>query len=616
MSDSEEAHKSSNGGVKSERNGHVENGFDRIRASLKRKKNGDQMPIKEFEFWHEALERDAVELIQSVLDEYSASSTERLTLVNGRFVYDCQPHHARSHKDIVQLPCAYERPLVLAAVFQSTGTINLFLENSADLFVQDIGSDTVIHGIIKAAAIEPEHQDNYVQIYEFLINRLTDREKRRLLFLEDADGLRPLELSARLRTFKLFQKIFGTEGVYLFKKGIIGAHLCTWYDVTDYESVDDNGKRRKKSPLRMFTVMEKEFLLQARQSAFVDHPALQKWISGKIWINVPYLVFWFFLRLFYTGLIFVCAVSDVSLDQALSPENRTGWPDPNSEYCPQAIFTMNGQMLELLIVSVICFSFLIVIFDIAEFIAYHSVTKQRDRRCYHAFASRNFVVRTRFYRICNFLLAASVIIFHASKKLDPESTSQVTPKAYMLANILNIWSLLFFIQLLPALGYFVTIIQRMLKDMFHFLILYVILFFSFSQTFFNLFYINHVCSKEFKDMFWSMYSTFRVMLNMIELTEEYPGSYDLAILHTTYVIVVPILLVNFLIALMSNSVSDVAENRQLIMLLQRLSAAILVEERLEKIIVWFYKKKQHNYYVVKDGRIYVECFVLKQKDIK
>ena len=52
------------------------------------------------------------------------------------------------------------------------------------------------------------------------------------------------------------------------------------------------------------------------------------------------------------------------------------------------------------------------------------------------------------------------------------------------------------------------------------------------------------------------------MLNMIELTKyDIADMTDVAILHTTYVIMVPILLVNFLIALMSNSVSEVAENR-------------------------------------------------------
>ena len=74
---------------------------------------------------------------------------------------------------------------------------------------------------------------------------------------------------------------------------------------------------------------------------------------------------------------------------------------------------------------------------------------------------------------------------------------------------------------------------------------------------------------------------------------------------------VPILLVNFLIALMSNSVSDVAENRYLIMTLQRLSAALLVESRLEKIIPSIYQFQQRGRYVVQDGKVYVECFILK-----
>ena len=103
------------------------------------------------------------------------------------------------------------------------------------------------------------------------------------------------------------------------------------------------------------------------------------------------------------------------------------------------------------------------------------------------------------------------------------------------------------------------------------------------------------------------------MLNMVDLTQYVTDGdmADIAILHSTYIIIVPILLVNFLIALMSNSVAEVAENRRLIMLLQRLSAALLVEQRLRVVFAPLIGSQKKKLYAVREERIYVECLIFR-----
>ncbi len=569
---------------------------------------GDQMPIEIFEFWFHAIETDDHELIVKVLAE--CYEKEKMILLNGRFLYDCTPHNRRSLDD-QQLPCAFQRPLVLATIYRATKTIQIFLKCGADLFVQDIGSNTVVHGIIWATALKPDMAQLYLHLFDFIMKDLTRDEKRLLLYIENSEGLRPLELSARLCTFNVFRKIFDTEGVYVWTKGRLGAHICCWFDVTDYESWD-KCERRNRSPLKMLTLIEKEHLINVQQAKLHYHPAIRRWINAVISTNVPYLAIWFLIRILYTVLIFLCATADYSENMIWNVVNGTvDITQKTGNPCPEPLFVVKKFIYNILIFTVIGYSCMIVFFDITDTFIYYLRRKWRnEERCYHAFGSRNFVVRTRFYRICNFLLAATMLTYHTAHRIHYRP---LATKTYMIANILNIWSLLFFVQLLPALGYFVTIIQRMLKDMFHFLILYLLLFFSFSQTFYNLFYMNALCTEEFNSVSWSMYSTFRVMLNMIELTQYdwKDGMTDIALLHTSYIIVVPILLVNFLIALMSNSVSDVAENRYLIMILQRLSAALLVESRLGNLIAPAYRYQQKGWYIVRDSRVYVECFILK-----
>ena len=105
----------------------------------------------------------------------------------------------------------------------------------------------------------------------------------------------------------------------------------------------------------------------------------------------------------------------------------------------------------------------------------------------------------------------------------------------------------------------------------------------------------------------------QVMLNMMDLTQyvKLGDLTDVAILHSTYVIIVPILLVNFLIALMSNSVAEVAENRHVIMKLQRLSAAILVEHRLRLFFAPIFRLQKRHQFVVREDKIYVECLIYR-----
>lgn len=573
--------------------------------------NGDQMPIAQFEFWFSAIERDDADFIDRILDE--SSEEEKMVLMNGRFIFDCQPHFTSSFSMETEY-CAFQRPLVLATLFRARKTIKVFLTQGADLFVQDIGSNTVLHGIIWAAAMKNVDNTNYVDLYDYVMSYLSSDQRRQLLYIENSEGLRPLELSARMCTFRIFQKILDTEGVYVFTRGRIGAHVCCWFDVTDYESFE-RGLRQDRSPLKVIVAMEKEHLPNAHYAHIVSHPAIKQWIQSKIAINVPYLVLWFLFRAAYTLLIFVVATADYSYNSMQFTmthkplvTNATDLPTLDKT-CPKPLFFISKMTYNAAVFLVITVSLIIVVFDILDMIHYHVTAKSREQRILHAFGSRHFVVKTKFYRICNFLLASAVVIFNLSNIFQ---ATAIALKAYIVANILNIWSLLFFIQLLPALGYFVTIIQRMLKDMFHFLVLYVILFFSFSQTFYNLFYINRACSEEFYSVPMSIYSTFRIMLNMIDLTAyDMKDITDVAILHIIYIIVVPILLVNFLIALMSNSVSDVANNRYLIMVLQRLTAALLVEQRLGRICRFLYLQQQRTRFVVKERRVYVECFIMK-----
>ena len=372
---------------------------------------------------------------------------------------------------------------VYCALLRSVEVMAEMLHFGANIFVQDNDSSTVIHGIIWADALKPQDGTLYLDTYTQLMSRLSADQRRQLLFIENSDRLRPLELSARLCTFDLFQRILDTEGVYVYNKGWLGGHMCSWYDVTDYESFSI-GRRMDRSPLKMLTVIEKENIPMVNSSKLTCHHAIDRWIHAKVMMNVPYLSLWFLMRLFYATILFVCIQAREDNSETAT---ITGLSIGNATNCGKPLFVLPSTTYIILVGITISSSIMVIIFDIVELIMFHFYEMWNYARCYHVYGSRHFVVKTRFYRICNFIVAVDVIVYYLTRYLDLKF---ISVKAFMIGNIMNIWTLLFFIQFVPALGYFVTIIKRMLKDLFNFLVIYVILFFSFSQTFHSIF--NHI----------------------------------------------------------------------------------------------------------------------------
>ena len=166
------------------------------------------------------------------------------------------------------------------------------------------------------------------------------------------------------------------------------------------------------------------------------------------------------------------------------------------------------------------------------------------------------------------------------------------------------WSMLYFAQLFPYIGYFVNTIQRMLTIMFQFILVYLMIFLPFPHAFQILLRSNSCDTVPgFQSFAQAAYSVFRIMLNMEDLTWYDTKSSSAAFtLHIIFVFMVVILLINFLVALMSNSVDEVEAN-EAIMLIQRLSVVTLIEWRLLYPFVFIYRRLHKLVYKCYDGNI-------------
>ncbi len=93
--------------------------------------------------------------------------------------------------------------------------------------------------------------------------------------------------------------------------------------------------------------------------------------------------------------------------------------------------------------------------------------------------------------------------------------------------------------------------------------------------------VKSECVSDFADVGQSFYSTFCMMVNMLDVT-----SYDVYnvrvvnLLHGTYVFTVSILLINFLIAVMSTSATRISLSEDIILQLERMHIALTLEHRI------------------------------------
>ena len=89
-----------------------------------RLQSDDYMPMRDFEFWFRAIEKDDFEFVHKVLRE--CHTEDRHVLTNGKFQYDPEPSNNGSLED-AHLPCAFQHPLLLCMVFRSVGTMQVML---------------------------------------------------------------------------------------------------------------------------------------------------------------------------------------------------------------------------------------------------------------------------------------------------------------------------------------------------------------------------------------------------------------------------------------------------------------------------------------------------------
>ena len=590
-----------------------------------------RMPSDIFKFWYDIIYDDNITFLKEVLS--SCNESEKRLLLNGRFQFQNQCPLKATKRNFQKLPCKFERPLFIAVHFQSKMVLNAMLETGIDPLQVDCGGNNIIHGMIMSSALESESQ--YKDVYEQIMKSIDKEDKTQLLFAENSDGFRPLEYASKMNEFVLMERILQTRGIYAFSRGTIGVYEQIYYDVTDYEHV---GKGRYlKSPVWYVTHLTQEALQRKETRDVILSPTMMSWYSFKEESTSCLKYTWFFFRILFHVMVFIgSGFLKVSFIQIRKDHTRhytceevINGTAVNLTNCERKAklslcsmyweyFAMSSSLRLVILISAIL---LIknVIAGVISFGKTYCTKKGLDRRI----VSGGALVSTRFYDRAQFLLPLSIVICYIFLYLDiryytghywhhplADLWHNLAIISFVCVILLNSWALLYFFQFLPHIGYFVLAVQQMVGETFKFTLIFMLFLFGFSEAFANVLFVNGFCDvPEFNGTSMSLYSTFTVMLNMVSFSEYVQSNISLAFVHVTYVMLVGVLLINFLVALMTDSMYNVSEYRTILMILQRLHRSMLLEWKHSGCCCICCRRKRKQYLVKENGRLYLPCFV-------
>ncbi len=533
------------------------------------------------------------------------------------------------------------RPILHEAIIvESRACLEVLLESGFDILTQDANGWNFLHQLIAISHHNQSFENIALSIWRKCRRILGPEQLEEVLKQEDLEGLRPVELALHLDCIILFDEIMNTPGIYLAEKVQIGSWEHVSYDITEYEAFGCCTSRWSKSLPTIAYHVDTKVLRNETHVRILKHGIIGHWVRKKLQINLPFLLIWFVLRFGVFVAFYVVIGDDISpyvesikqqsnLAEFLAAFN-VSWPVdydvllikmPNRtediQYATEMIRTIqeicqpgnwygtldSDWFYWLCLYYLLLYSFFAILYDFCEIMVFFC---RRWFKWQFAIGShKDLIVSATYYRICQFIfsfLSIFWVLLYLQANNHWFTEYGILPTCY-----LSVWTILYFFQMVPSVGHFVNSIQKMLTVMLQFLIVYVLIMLPYPHAFNVLVRSAPDCNTHgFEDIAQAGYTTFKVMLNMVDFGDYSPdGIHAIHILHMIYVFTVAILLINFLIALLSSSVGESVEAGDVIMMLQRLSVVSVVERRLRFVFALYYKCVSYLAYKRKNGRIYL-----------
>lgn len=561
---------------------------------------------------YDAVKDDNVDVVEKLF-----FTTEKMKFDILNACFDVPPlNHGPFQQDIEYcMKFNVSRMWHLAASFNSRRMMQLFLREGVNILQEDEKGNNVIHILTLASYFCPFHEElRCVAAYHFLLEQTGQDVMSTLLVSENHTGLRPLELASTLGVMHMCRAIVYTSGLYLSFVQPYGIYEIRWYDITEYEE-----ERALFSPLIGLMALEEHKIADPVVHSFYESHLIQYWLcmkkrSLKYFLGLSLVARILFAMLFIMYMIAKCSNDLSNLDPAVA-----------KAVCFTGTIPYWLTSTIKILLSIISIGHILI--DVSEIYAlYFSTTYEWLVSTPRG--NKQMAVSLLYYRFVDCLMSSSTLLYLLLTTLQYNTSvdvpKTVTQLVYATALIMICWSMLNFLQLHSTIGVFVMSIQRMFGDLAHFTIIFALLSFPFVYSFTSIVYedyaqtnvtnVSEITTNPYFSTLWkSHYTVFTIILNMVNF-DQIGISHNSALyfLHTLFVMIVVILLMNMLIAKFSSSVAQVTNNKFVLLTAQTMAVIWSFERRYKSLLpARLYNQLKQCTFPHMDDHLYVRDIALR-----
>ena len=542
--------------------------------------------------FHTALVKGDMIFVKSVLDQLDLN--ERTLAVNSLVDYSqptafqaaivteklqhCPPKHVETIRrkfetgPICKHPFPHLQqaiPLSLAAISGDFSMVKVLLQNNADVHQKDDFGNNCIHNLVLLAKSNTKLA---VEIYKKLTDHIVFLEdKNKLILAKNLKHQQPLDLCFREACWEFSLTLLNTNGVYRFPIKDYGTLQHVLYDVTEYESM----KKHRELHIFSYLSLSRERDLKVLNTLdFMEREPIKTWMKVKNESMKYFIWSWCFAWILFISL-YLTILGIYFLNNGSRP--------------PTALSaTLLVISSVLLVVEIITFVSEIKLYKLMSWSDW-PIAFSPTYRIFHA------------YFVTTLIITESLHL--ADIPCDQNQTLFVT--LYVLNAVFGLSSLLIFTQLNQYTGHLLIVIDRMIDQMFLFVGVAGIIYLSFATSFYML-HAPPVCHDNNNELDWNrttlMFSSFYNALYETQLLSV--GSMaPLALyfeeahipllgmfLYVSLLMMLMIVLLNLLIAIMSDRVAELDQHKTIITHIQRLALTMYVDNKMKFYQIFGYNR--------------------------
>ena len=539
--------------------------------------------------WVNVIESDECDKAKELLDTVEFPTK----LIHGKIKMPPRKLHVGSDNSMLDILTATNVDgcpwWLIVARCASVHLIPLFLKYDVDVFVQDEDGNNFVHTLVVMAALNSSQEENCAEAFKTLMMHTHTDSRLKLLHQENKQGLRPLELAAKLGCWTILEEIYSVDNIYLKNRKNLVPLTLQHHSITEYTFVS----RMFKSPLFYSLNMSKESAVNLTKCTSLLM-FLNTWAQAHIKNVNPFIILLFIFKLVFSSLYiwfdtYVAAVTDintcgshtVNVSQATNDtclRKSKSWivDTMNNSAFRWVLITIlvSATLLDLLSTCVLC-----VIHSVG---AYHQFSQGQNRGQLHKTKGNFITFRIFIFFNCfasvGVTVAVIIDLLMYFSVIRPLPIEQDVIFYFVLVSYSFV--LASFSVFMKPLGYNFLVIQEMFSQTAGFLCLFAMISVPFVSATERLFYRGcSDCLLNFNQVIGIIYI---LALNLVGpyspqeiMSLDADKRMAVQLVHTVFIFVVPVILINFLIALYSFKASEVMATKETRLLLARLRVSKL-----------------------------------------